>query len=154
MRLWSLHPRYLDVKGLVAAWREGLLAQKVLEGKTIGYRSHPQLTRFRECGDPLGALGNFLTAIADEASRRGYSFDAEKILRRGASSVPIPVTDGQVRYERALLASKLRIRDARRLDELPVSAGISLNPAFAVRPGDIEPWENVIQEVLSEMEPR
>jgi len=30
MRLWSLHPRYLDAKGLVALWREGLLAQKVL----------------------------------------------------------------------------------------------------------------------------
>ena len=32
MRLWSLSPRYLDVKGLVAVWREGLLADAVLLG--------------------------------------------------------------------------------------------------------------------------
>ncbi|MEN6399799.1 MAG: pyrimidine dimer DNA glycosylase/endonuclease V, partial [Rectinema sp.] len=29
MRLWTLHPQYLDQKGLTAAWREGLLAKKV-----------------------------------------------------------------------------------------------------------------------------
>lgn len=27
MRLWSLHPRYLDSKGLVALWCEALLAK-------------------------------------------------------------------------------------------------------------------------------
>lgn len=32
MRLWSLHPSYLDAVGLVALWREGLLARKVLQG--------------------------------------------------------------------------------------------------------------------------
>ena len=37
MRLWSLHPRCLDAKGLVALWREGLLAQEVLRGKTRDY---------------------------------------------------------------------------------------------------------------------
>jgi hypothetical protein len=36
MRLWSLHPRYLDAKGLQAVWREGLLAKKVLQGN-IGF---------------------------------------------------------------------------------------------------------------------
>jgi len=25
MRLWTLHPKYLDARGLVALWREGLL---------------------------------------------------------------------------------------------------------------------------------
>ncbi len=40
MRLWSLHPKYLDVKGLVRAWREGLLARKALGGETKGYRNH------------------------------------------------------------------------------------------------------------------
>lgn len=47
MRLWSLHSRYLDSRGLVALWRESLRAQKVLMGDTIGYRHHPQLDRFR-----------------------------------------------------------------------------------------------------------
>ncbi|WP_368086417.1 pyrimidine dimer DNA glycosylase/endonuclease V [Nitrosomonas sp. Nm34] len=26
MRLWSIHPKYLDAKGLLALWREGLQA--------------------------------------------------------------------------------------------------------------------------------
>jgi hypothetical protein len=43
MRLWSLHPQYLDPQGLVALWREALLAQAVLRGKTRGYKHHPQL---------------------------------------------------------------------------------------------------------------
>ena len=43
MRLWSIHPRYLDSMGLVALWREALLAQAVLRGETKGYKFHPQL---------------------------------------------------------------------------------------------------------------
>jgi hypothetical protein len=37
MRLWTLHPRYLDSQGLVALWREGLLAQAVLRNRTRGF---------------------------------------------------------------------------------------------------------------------
>jgi len=94
MRLWSLHPRCLDTKGLLAAWREALLAQKVLDGRTSGYRNHPQLDRFRACPDPLLMIGLFLSEIADEASRRQYSFDRTKILRNGAAAPPMPVNDG------------------------------------------------------------
>jgi hypothetical protein len=36
MRLWSLHLKYLDAKGLVAVW--GLLAKKVSKEKTKGYK--------------------------------------------------------------------------------------------------------------------
>lgn len=80
MRLWSLHPMYLDSKGLVAGWREALLAQKVLQGATHGYRSHPQLQRFREAPNPLAAMAAFLRGIQAEATSRGYSFDAGKIV--------------------------------------------------------------------------
>ena len=45
MKLWSIHPKYLDAKGLVALWREALLAQKVLDGKTEGYKNHPLKAR-------------------------------------------------------------------------------------------------------------
>jgi hypothetical protein len=38
MQLWTLHPKHLDVRGLVALWREALLAQKILCGATRGYR--------------------------------------------------------------------------------------------------------------------
>ena len=48
MRLWSLHPSYLDSAGLVALWQEGLLARKVLSSQTKGYIHHPQLHRFRK----------------------------------------------------------------------------------------------------------
>ena len=63
MRLWSLHPKYLDTKGLLALWREGLLAQKVLAGKTKGYKNHPQLDRFKAHGSPRKAIGRYLLDI-------------------------------------------------------------------------------------------
>ena len=37
MRLWTIHPRYLDSRGLVALWRESLLARAVLRSQTRGY---------------------------------------------------------------------------------------------------------------------
>lgn len=56
MRLWSVHPKYLDTRGLTACWREGLLARKVLLGQTKGYRNHPQLIRFRNTQNPVAAV--------------------------------------------------------------------------------------------------
>jgi len=95
MRLWTVHPWYLDPKGLVAAWREALLAQKVLAGATKGYRHHPQLVRFQEQPDALAAIASFLAGIADEAETRGYRFDATKIpLCRCRGR--IPETRGQL----------------------------------------------------------
>ncbi len=35
MRLWSLHPRYLDPQGLMALWRETLLAKAVRRVRAI-----------------------------------------------------------------------------------------------------------------------
>ncbi|HNX99076.1 MAG TPA: pyrimidine dimer DNA glycosylase/endonuclease V, partial [Candidatus Aminicenantes bacterium] len=72
MRLWSIHPRYLDGRGLVALWREALLARKVLTGRTRGYRHHPQLARFRATADPLGTIDRYLAGVLAEADRRGY----------------------------------------------------------------------------------
>ena len=57
VRIWSLHPDHLDRQGLTACWRETLLAQAVLAGRTRGYTRHPQLARFQELPDPLGAVG-------------------------------------------------------------------------------------------------
>lgn len=79
MRLRTVHPRYLDTKGLLAVWREGLLAQKVLRGETGGYKNHPQLIRFKLSADPPAAIAQYLRAIYAEAVNRGYSFNAEKI---------------------------------------------------------------------------
>src|ERR1700748_894 len=101
MRLWSLHPKYLDPQGLVALWRETLLAQKVLAGKTKGYRNHPQLLRFKEEAKPLACIGTYLMFIHAEAKSRGYNFDGAKILKTLSpkSKKKMRVTNGQMEYE-------------------------------------------------------
>ena len=98
MRLWTIHPKYLDSQGLVALWREALLARAVLRGKTRGYRHHPQLERFRAHALPCCAINAYLSAIHSEATARGYAFDKRKIgpLR---SVQPISATTGQISYE-------------------------------------------------------
>src|SRR4029079_15726984 len=99
MRLGTVHPRFLDTQGLVALWREGLLAQKVLAGGTRGYRHHPQLLRFRGCEEPVATIGSYLAAVADEAARRGYRFDRTRLLVTGAVDA-LEETTGQLRVER------------------------------------------------------
>lgn len=142
MRLWSLHPKYLDRQGLLACWREALLAQKVLQGQTRGYRNHPQLTRFRRCPDPLAAAATYLAALADEAAARGYAFDRAKIAP-GRAAERIPVTAGQVLYEWEHLKEKLRRRDPARCERF---AGLEMpapHPLFEIVAGEVEPWEKV-----------
>ena len=140
MRLWSLHPRHLDAKGLVALWREALLAQKVLAGTTRGYRNHPQLERFRQQTDPLAAIAVYLSEVQREASRRGYHFDAGKIAPHGKVA-RIRVSDGQVAYELQHLRAKLALRDAAALDRLPAQPDV--HPLFRMVKGEIEKWEVV-----------
>ncbi len=140
MRLWTVHPRHLDAKGLVAAWREGLLAQKVLQGATRGYRSHPQLDRFRATADPAAAIGQYLRGLHVEAGRRGYRFDAAKIAA-GPFRGRISCTRGQLRYEWAHLKRKIRARDAAKYREVRSTARPRAHPLFRLREGPVERWE-------------
>lgn len=140
MRLWSVHPVHLDAKGLVALWREGLLAQKVLLGETRGYRHHPQLARFRACGDPVLAIGAYLGIVEEEARRRGYRFDRSKIVRAGTCA-PIDVTLGQVGFEWAHLQHKLRTRAPGQFAAQQAIERCAVHPLFLVVAGDVEPWE-------------
>jgi Pyrimidine dimer DNA glycosylase len=140
MRIWSLHPKYLDSKGLVALWREGLLAQKVLQGGTKGYTHHPQLIRFRKTANPVGAVADYLRSVADEADRRGYRFDREKIAENGFKE-KIPVTAGQAEYELTHLLKKLKRRDPVRCRDLNKTEIIVLHPIFEKIDGDVEDWE-------------
>ena len=140
MRLWSIHPEYLDAKGLVALWREGLLAQKVLQGETAGYRNHPQLVRFRNTRNPLGAIATYLRAIFDEAERRGYHFNSDKIINRRLRST-LPVTDGQLGYEFQHLLNKLKQRDREIYMRIRNTKQIKAHPLFSVQAGKIESWE-------------
>jgi hypothetical protein len=142
MRLWSLHPQHLDAKGLVALWREALLAQKVLQGATKGYRHHPQLQRFQSHPQPLAAIASYLREVQREATRRGYRFDASKIAAL-TTRRKIPVTSGQVEYELAHLRKKLRLRDPAALARLKRAGAPALHPLFREVAGEVEEWEIV-----------
>ena len=140
MRLWSLHPGYLDAKGLVALWREGLLAQSVLLGNTKGYKNHPQLQRFKNSGDPLGAIAFYLAALCDEADKRGYKFNKNKIVANRNKST-LPVTRGQIEYEFKHLAVKLIKRHQESFKQLNTARKIKIHPLFKEIEGDKEDWE-------------
>ena len=143
MRLWSIKPSYLDARGLVALWREALLAQKVLLGLTRGYKNHPQLARFRASPDPVLYIGTYLYYVAEEGRRRGYRFDVGRIVRFDTSVPRLPVTDGQLRYELDHLLAKLRSRDPARYEALTLVTSVEPHPLFYVVKGGVEPWERV-----------
>jgi len=142
MRLWTLHPKYLDAQGLVALWREALLAQKVLRGATRGYRHHPQLIRFAETKNPAGTLAAYLKAVHAEAVRRGYKFNASKIGRRNFRG-RLNETRGQLLFEWRLLRRKLKRRDPRRFRDLSSIKIPAPHPLFKIMSGKVREWEKV-----------
>jgi hypothetical protein len=140
MRLWSLHPQYLDPQGLVALWREALLAQAVLRGKTRGYRHHPQLERFTSHGSPRLAINAYLDSIHEEAKRRGYSFDRSKV--GPVRAIPrIAVTQGQLLYEWKHLLGKLSTRNPQLYAKWSGVTEPAHHPLFRARSGPIASWE-------------
>jgi hypothetical protein len=141
MRLWSLHPRYLDSKGLTAAWREALLARAVLAGQTRGYHAHPQLIRFQRCAEPLAAIETYLHGLLVEAQARRFGFDAGK-LSGIRSRRRLGVTRGQLAFEWRHLRAKLGVRDREHLRLLPRAiTAIETHPLFRVVPGPVAEWE-------------
>ncbi len=142
MRLWTLHPKYLDRQGLLAVWREGLLAQAVLKGNTKGYKNHPQLERFKRHPDPLGAIGYFLHVVHGEAKKREYNFDASKL---GSIKKPrtIPTTSGQLEFEIEHLLKKLHTRNQPHYQRFVTVKDPEPHPLFHVIPGEIETWEKI-----------
>ena len=140
MRLWTIHPKHLDAKGLVALWREALLAQKVLQGRTRGYQHHPQLFRFRSVRDPSAALGSYLVVVHEESARRGYHFDRSKIGSKRFRG-RIAETTGQLLYEWRHLKRKLALRDVARhraSKSVPVPEH---HPLFRLIGGEVRDWE-------------
>lgn len=140
MRLWSIHPKYLDRKGLLAAWREALLAKKVLEGKTEGYRNHPQLERFRKSPDPLKAINTYLFFLCKEARLRCYEFN-ESCISSVLTRERIPVRRGQIEFEFEHLMNKLEKRDQKKMEENKKVEYPDPHPMFRIVPGNIESWE-------------
>jgi hypothetical protein len=143
MRLWTLHPKYLDARGLVALWREALLAQKVLLGQTRGYKHHPQLLRFVEMKNPPAVLAAYLQAVHDEARRRGYQFNAAKIGRQRFRG-KLEETTGQLLYEWRHLRRKLTRRAPKRWREFTGVQTPTPHPLFRIVSGKVREWEKVI----------
>jgi hypothetical protein len=139
MRIWSIHPKYLDAKGLVALWRETLLAKHVLEGKTKGYKNHPQLNRFKAHVEPLHAINHYLSIVHEEATKRNYRFDGQKIDEYHPAI--IKVSSGQVDYEIRHLKNKLMDRDPVKLEEINRISLYDCHPLFEVVEGGVEDWE-------------
>jgi len=140
LRLWTFHPKYLDSKGLVALWREGLLTQKVLQGMTTGYRAHPQLERFRRHSDPVAAIGFYLAKVYEEACTRDYSFNHAKIVFSDRT-IPIVETQGQLLYEWKHFLAKLEKRDEPRYRSLKYVKNPVPHPMFHIEEGGIRSWE-------------
>ena len=121
-------------------WREALLARAVLNNLTAGYQHHPQLIRFRAQSDPIAAINAYLQPVFDEACRRNYHFNPNKIIP-GNYDIHIPVTEEQLNFELEHLSNKLALRDPEKY-RLNLSASRpEPHPIFKVVPGEIEFWE-------------
>ncbi|HZV54209.1 MAG TPA: pyrimidine dimer DNA glycosylase/endonuclease V [Rhodocyclaceae bacterium] len=140
MRIWTLHPKYLDPKGLVALWREALLAQAVLLGQTRGYLHHPQLNRFRNAPSPVGAIAAYLRGVHAESVERGYRFDGTKIAPAEPVEI-IEATRRQLDYEWSHLKDKLRLRAPTLLADMEAIAHPDAHPLFHIVPGGVADWE-------------
>ncbi|MGB1580239.1 MAG: pyrimidine dimer DNA glycosylase/endonuclease V [Nevskiales bacterium] len=145
MRIWSLHPRYLDPKGLVALWRETLMAQKVLRGDLPAYEKHPQLQRFWSQEAPLACVAAYLRTIHAEASERGYRFDRSKINRKRGQPATIALHAGQLQYEWRYLLDKLARRSPQWYQRYHDFKTPAAHPLFRIVPGDIEHWEKPVE---------
>lgn len=142
MRIWTLHPQYLDPQGLVALWRETLLARAVLNGDTRGYRNHPQLERFKAHAFPLQAIDVYLAAVHDESLARGYKFDRSKIGPVQKNEF-IPATSGQIMYEWQHLLEKLSNRNPALHEKWRNVTLPESHPLFVVKKGEVESWEKI-----------
>lgn len=143
MRLWTLHPRHLDAAGLVALWREALLAQAVLLGRTRGYTRHPQLQRFRGADDPVTSIADYLRVVAQEGTSRGYAFNAARIVASANPLRPIAETEGQLLYEWQHLGRKLRRRSPVWYRDQIAGAQPTPHPLFRIVAGGVREWERI-----------
>jgi hypothetical protein len=145
MRLWTVHPRHLDAAGLVALWREALLAQAVLLGRTRGYTRHPQLQRFRAAADPVASIVGYLRVVADEATSRGYAFNRARIVTSGNPVRRIVETKGQLLYEWEHLGRKLRHRSPAWYRDRVAGEQPTSHPLFRIVAGGVRDWERVVE---------
>ena len=117
-----------------------MLAKHVLQGKTKGYKNHPQLNRFKKTKNPVDSIDHYLSYVLLEARSRNYHFDASKIAASFKRS-KLTVTKGQMDYEVKHLLRKLKIRDPKRFRQLKSVRSFEPHPMFRIKKGDMESWE-------------
>lgn len=142
MRLWSFHPGYLDSIGLVAVWREALLAKAILESRVHVCCKNPQLDRFRRTANPVRSINAYLQCVYEESVVRGYRFDVTK-FDKIQEIERIPVTVGQIRYEFEHFMKKLKARSSESPEKFEKIRRIEAHPLFYTVEGGIEEWERV-----------
>lgn len=140
MRLWSIHPKYLDVKGLGGLWREALLARKIFLGEASAYKNHPQLNRFKETSAPLSAINAYLLHIYRESCSRGYCFDRKR-FSDPFRKAKISISKGQIIHEIRHLKKKLKVRSKEKYRQLLKVKKIEPNPLFRIVKGRVASWE-------------
>lgn len=140
MRLWSLHPKYLDARGLVALWLEALLVKAVLRNETKSYRNHPQLERFRTSSTPLLVINSFLAGVFADSAARGYSFNRDKV-EPVRTALRLPVATGQIAYQWSHLLSKLSKRSPEISASVSSTVKVECHPPFTARSAQIATWE-------------
>jgi hypothetical protein len=128
-------------------WREALLAQSIISGRTAAYRNHPQAIRVLEQEDPWGAMHDYLMGVWDEGHRRGYRYNRSRILQHDGHH-PMDVPRGQVEYEAVLLRSKLEVRNPAYLNGLPPPGEVQPHPSIRVVDGGIAWWERPRGDLL------
>lgn len=160
MRLWTIHPSFLDQKGLCGLWRETLVGLKALEkGPGAPWYNHPQLARFKVYPNGLAMLAEYAEHVLDEGHKRGYNFNTallEPYLELYEMNFDgcIMVTKGQFDYEVEHFIRKLASRDEMRYQLYMEKMGprslyqpkievFVPNPVFRIVDGPIEVWEKV-----------
>jgi len=131
MRVWIVHPKYLDCKGLVALWRETLLARKVLKGKTKGWRNHPQLNKLKNHKNSVAAVNTYLLYVWKESEKRCYKFNKRKI-EKNFTKKKIKIPKKEVISDFEELKNKLKKRDPKRYREIVKVKKIEVNPIFII----------------------
>lgn len=116
------------------------MAKHVLEGKTQGYRNHPQLDRFKKARKPLDAINQYLGIVYTESLKRGYHFDSGKFTLV-KKPLKLRVARGQLNYEFGHLLSKLKVRYPKLYKEVKKTKKIESHSLFKVVKGEIEDWE-------------
>lgn len=142
MRLWSLHPKYLDTAGLNGLWREACMARNALEqGESHGYYNHPQLERFKKANLSIESIYTYLYYVKQEADKRDFNFTDQGTTQ--TLDHHIPVTNQQLDFEEGHLLDKLKQRDSiEEHNNLTVGQRfLDTHPLFYVINGPVEDWE-------------